>query len=140
MSIEAESVQAPRKTLSALAVFLDRRTLVMLALGFSAGLPFFLIFDTLSAWLRIAGLSIEVIGFFSLVTMIYSFKFLWAPLVDRTRVPILTGRLGHRIPGSPLRESGFSVPRRPSRSSRVCGSRRSPPHCRRSIPPWAGSP
>jgi PAT family beta-lactamase induction signal transducer AmpG len=77
-------------------VFLDRRTLVTLALGFSAGLPFLLVFDTLSAWLRSAGLSLEVIGFFSVVTMIYSFKFLWAPLVDRTAVPLLTAWLGHR--------------------------------------------
>jgi PAT family beta-lactamase induction signal transducer AmpG len=96
MSTEAEVVRAKRNTLSALAVFLDRRMLVMLALGFSAGLPFLLIFDTLSAWLRASGISLEVIGFFSLVTMIYSFKFLWAPLVDRTRVPILTAWLGHR--------------------------------------------
>ena len=96
MSTEAESVRAERSTLSALAVFVDRRMLVMLALGFSAGLPYFLIFDTLSAWLRASGLSLEVIGFFSLVTMIYSFKFLWAPLVDRTAVPVLTAWLGHR--------------------------------------------
>ena len=68
----------------------------MLALGFSAGLPFLLVFDTLSAWLRSAGVSLEVIGFFSLVTMIYAFKFLWAPLVDRTSVPVLTKWLGHR--------------------------------------------
>ena len=96
MSTEPESVRAERSTLSALAVFVDRRTLVMLALGFSAGLPFLLVFDTLSAWLRASGLSLEVIGFFSLVTMIYSFKFLWAPLVDRTAVPVLTAWLGHR--------------------------------------------
>jgi len=96
MSTEAESVRAPRNTLLALAVFVDRRTLVMLALGFSAGLPFLLVFDTLSAWLRAAGFSLEVIGFFSLVTMVYSFKFLWAPLVDRTSVPVLTARFGHR--------------------------------------------
>jgi PAT family beta-lactamase induction signal transducer AmpG len=69
---------------------------VTVALGFSASLPYLLIFDTLSAWLRSSGLSLEVIGFFSLVTMIYSFKFLWAPLVDRTAVPILTAWLGHR--------------------------------------------
>ncbi len=68
----------------------------MLALGFSAGLPLLLIFDTLSAWLREAGLSLSVIGFFGLVTLIYSFKFLWAPLVDRTMVPGLTRILGHR--------------------------------------------
>src|SRR6267142_2197832 len=96
MNTETEPVRAERSTFSALAVFVDRRTLVMLALGFSAGLPFLLVFDTLSAWLRAAGLSLEVIGFFSLVTMIYAFKFLWAPLVDRTSVPILTAWLGHR--------------------------------------------
>lgn len=77
-------------------LFVERRTLVMLALGFSAGLPYLLIFDTLSAWLRDAGLSLELIGFFSLATLAYSFKFLWAPLVDRTIVPGLTRLLGHR--------------------------------------------
>jgi PAT family beta-lactamase induction signal transducer AmpG len=76
--------------------FVERRSLIMLALGFSAGLPFLLIFDTLSAWLRVAGLSLEVIGFFSLTTLIYSFKFLWAPLIDRAKVPVLTAWLGHR--------------------------------------------
>ena len=68
----------------------------MIALGFASGLPYFLVFDTLSAWLRASGLSLEVIGFFSLVTLIFSFKFLWAPLVDRTQVPVLTRWLGHR--------------------------------------------
>jgi PAT family beta-lactamase induction signal transducer AmpG len=68
----------------------------MMALGFAAGLPFLLIFDTLSAWLRDVGLTLEVIGFFSLATLVYSFKFLWAPLIDRASVPWLTSRLGHR--------------------------------------------
>jgi PAT family beta-lactamase induction signal transducer AmpG len=68
----------------------------MIALGFSAGLPYFLVFDTLSAWFRASGLSLEVIGFFSLVTLISTFKFLWAPFIDRTRVPGLTPWLGHR--------------------------------------------
>src|SRR5690606_37601465 len=79
-----------------LAVYLERSSLVMIVLGISAGLPFLLIFDTLSAWLRDEGLTLEVIGFFSLATLVYSFKFLWAPLVDRTSVPWLTARLGHR--------------------------------------------
>lgn len=83
-------------TREALAAFFERRALVMMALGFAAGLPFLLIFDTLSAWLREVGLSLEVIGFFSLATLVYSFKFLWAPLVDRTRVPVLTDWVGHR--------------------------------------------
>lgn len=79
-----------------LAVYLERSSIVMVVLGFAAGLPFLLVFDTLSAWLRDEGLTLEVIGFFSLATLVYSFKFLWAPLVDRTRVPWLTAHLGHR--------------------------------------------
>jgi PAT family beta-lactamase induction signal transducer AmpG len=75
---------------------LERRSLVMLALGFSAGLPNLLIFDTLSAWLRETGTSLQTIGFFSLATLTYSLKFLWAPLVDRTALPFLTPLLGHR--------------------------------------------
>ncbi len=82
--------------LQSLAMFGERRSLVMLGLGFSSGLPYMLIFDTLSLWLRDAGLSLAVIGFFSLATLSFSFKFLWAPLIDRTRVPVLHGLLGHR--------------------------------------------
>ena len=92
-SAEARPARGP---VGALAVFAERRTAVMLALGFAAGLPNLLIFDTLSAWLRDSGLSLETISFFSLATLSYSFKFLWAPLVDRTTVPVLTKWLGHR--------------------------------------------
>jgi MFS transporter, PAT family, beta-lactamase induction signal transducer AmpG len=70
--------------------------LVMLALGFAAGLPNLLIFDTLSAWLRQVDVPLRTIGFFSLATLAYSLKFLWAPLVDRTAIPLLTPLLGHR--------------------------------------------
>jgi PAT family beta-lactamase induction signal transducer AmpG len=89
---------APRRptVLSALRVYTERASLVMVALGFSAGLPYFLVFDTLSAWLRASGLSLEVIGVFSLVTLISTFKFLWAPFIDRAQVPLLTQWLGHR--------------------------------------------
>ncbi|MBW8858210.1 MAG: MFS transporter, partial [Caulobacter sp.] len=87
----------PKKTLlQTLAFFGERRSLVMLGLGFASGLPFMLIFDTLSLWLRDAGPSLAVIGFFSLATLSFSFKFLWAPLIDRTRVPLLHGLVGHR--------------------------------------------
>ncbi|MFA5121933.1 MFS transporter [Zavarzinia sp.] len=82
--------------LGGLAVYGERRTLVMLALGFASGLPNLLVFDTLSAWLRDEGVSLSVIGFFSLATLAYSVKFLWAPLVDRFDLPLLTRRLGHR--------------------------------------------
>ena len=62
MSTTGESAAGSRTVLSALAVYTERSALVMIALGFAAGLPYFLIFDTLSAWFRSAGLSLEVIG------------------------------------------------------------------------------
>ena len=96
MGAPAGSASDGRTVVSALGVYGERPALVMVALGFSAGLPYFLIFDTLSAWLRASGLSLEVIGFFSLVTLVSTFKFLWAPFIDRTRVPVLGGWLGHR--------------------------------------------
>ncbi len=88
---------APKRSAgAALAVFFERRMLVMLALGFAAGLPNLLIFDTLSAWLRQVDVPLRTIGFFSLATLAYSLKFLWAPLVDRTSIPLLASLLGHR--------------------------------------------
>ncbi len=98
MTDETKAQAAPEKKtlLQTLAFFGERRSLVMLGLGFASGLPFMLIFDTLSLWLRDAGLSLAVIGFFSLATLSFSFKFLWAPLIDRAKVPVLHGLLGHR--------------------------------------------
>ena len=80
----------------ALAVYGERRVLVMLLLGFSAGLPFLLIFDTLSLWLRQSGLSLQTISIFALATLSYALKFIWAPVVDRVRVPVLNALLGPR--------------------------------------------
>lgn len=94
--MSAEAAEPKRGALAALAVYLERRALVMLALGFASGLPNLLIFDTLSLWLREAGLSLKVISIFALATLSYSLKFLWAPLIDRTQVPGLTRLLGHR--------------------------------------------
>ncbi|UAL10857.1 AmpG family muropeptide MFS transporter [Caulobacter segnis] len=93
-----DTAQPPEKKtlLQTLAFFGERRSLVMLGLGFASGLPYMLIFDTLSLWLRDAGLSLAVIGFFSLATLSFSFKFLWAPLIDRAKVPVLHTLLGHR--------------------------------------------
>lgn len=99
MTDETKAQAAPEKKktlLQTLAFFGERRSLVMLGLGFASGLPYMLIFDTLSLWLRDAGLSLAVIGFFSLATLSFSFKFLWAPLIDRTKIPVLHGLLGHR--------------------------------------------
>ena len=68
----------------------------MVWLGFSAGLPFLLVFSTLSAWLRDVGTDLSVIGFFSLVGVTYSVKVIWAPVVDRLPFPLLTRLLGKR--------------------------------------------
>lgn len=96
MSEHADTAPARRTLFSALSVYAERRAIVMIALGFAAALPYFLVFDTLSLWFRSSGISLEVIGFFSLVTFISSLKFLWAPFIDRGRIPVLTALVGHR--------------------------------------------
>ncbi len=68
----------------------------MLFLGFSAGIPLLLIFSSLSLWLREAGLERSAVTFFSWTALGYSFKFVWAPLVDTLPIPLLTRRLGRR--------------------------------------------
>lgn len=80
----------------ALLVYSKPRVLGMLFLGFSAGLPFLLVFSTLSAWLRDVGIERTVIGFFSWVGITYSIKVFWAPVVDSLSIPVLTRLLGKR--------------------------------------------
>ncbi len=72
------------------------RVVRMLFLGFSAGLPLLLIFSTLSLWLREADVSRSSVTYFSWAALGYSFKFIWAPLVDRLPVPLLSSLLGRR--------------------------------------------
>ena len=72
------------------------RVFGMLFFGFSAGLPFLLVFSTLSAWLKDEGISLAVIGFFGWIGMTYSIKVFWAPVVDHIRLPRFLGRLGRR--------------------------------------------
>jgi MFS transporter, PAT family, beta-lactamase induction signal transducer AmpG len=73
----------------------SRKTAIMLVFGFSAGLPFSLLVGTLNAWLGEAKIDLATIGIISWIGLAYAFKFLWSPLVDRTRLPIL-GKLGRR--------------------------------------------
>ncbi len=77
-------------------VYLEPPVLRMLVLGFGAGLPLVLIYGTLSYRLREAGVSLSAIGFLSWVVLVYPFKWVWAPAVDRLRLPVLTARLGRR--------------------------------------------
>lgn len=76
--------------------YLDRRAIIMLFLGFVAGIPILLIFSSLSLWLREAGIDRSVVTMFSWAALGYSFKFIWAPLVDAVPLPILTRLLGRR--------------------------------------------
>ncbi len=76
--------------------FAHPRVITMLFFGFSAGLPLMLIFSSLSLWLREAGIERSVVTLFSWAALGYSFKFIWAPLVDSLPVPGLTHKLGRR--------------------------------------------
>ena len=97
MTATPNEAEKPKlSALSALLAFFKPKPLLMLALGYASGMPFLLVNDTLSAWLRVEGLSLQVIGFFVLVTFSYTLKFMWAPLIDRLNVPWLNGKLGHR--------------------------------------------
>ncbi len=79
-----------------LRVYAEPASLRMLSLGFSAGLPFLLVFGTLSFWLREAGVDRSTIGHMSWVGIAFGFKWAWAPLVDRLPIPVLTRLLGRR--------------------------------------------
>ncbi len=82
--------------LASFRVYLEPATLRMLSLGFSAGLPLLLVLGTLSFWLREAGIDRTTIGYLSWVGLAYAFKWVWAPLVDRLPIPLLTTWLGRR--------------------------------------------
>ncbi|MBN9481127.1 MAG: hypothetical protein J0I52_12875 [Bordetella sp.] len=92
---EVAALQPSPKGLGVLkAAFRERRTLAMLLLGFSAGLPFAMLFGTLNAWLSDAGVSVATIGVLSWVGLFGAFKFLWSPAVGLT--PPVVGRMGRR--------------------------------------------
>lgn len=87
----------PEKSWSEAAkAYLDRRAIIMLFLGFAAGIPIMLIFSSLSLWLNEAGIDRSVVTMFSWAALGYSFKFIWAPLIDAVPLPFLTRWLGRR--------------------------------------------
>src|SRR3954468_2824549 len=77
------------------AALATRKSATMLAFGFSSGLPFALLIGTLNAWLGEAKINLATLGVLSWIGLSYAFKFLWSPLVDRVRLPLLE-RLGRR--------------------------------------------
>ncbi|MGL5284508.1 MFS transporter, PAT family, beta-lactamase induction signal transducer AmpG [Aeromonas sp. RU39B] len=79
-----------------LAIYLESRVMILLALGFSSGLPLLLVFGTLSYWLREADVTLSDIGYMSWVALAYGFKWVWSPLVDRLPLPLLSRLIGRR--------------------------------------------
>jgi MFS transporter, PAT family, beta-lactamase induction signal transducer AmpG len=91
------TVGTPRTSFAdTLAVYLKRRVLIVMFLGFSSGLPLALSGSTLLVWMTEAGVNLGTIGLFALVGTPYTIKFLWAPLIDALDVPVLSRRFGRR--------------------------------------------
>src|ERR1700729_3382128 len=96
---QPEPAIAPTRRASfreSLAVYLQRRVLIVLLLGFSSGLPLALSGSTLLIWMRESGVDLGTIGLFALVGTPYTLKFIWAPLVDALHVPFFTRAFGRR--------------------------------------------
>ena len=90
-------VAVPRASFAdTLAVYLKRRVLIVMFLGFSSGLPLALSGSTLLVWMTESGVNLGTIGLFALVGTPYTIKFLWAPLIDALDVPVLSRRFGRR--------------------------------------------
>ena len=81
---------------SDLSIYFDKRMLRILLLGAISGFPWVIIGSALTLWLKEDGISRSTIGWAGLIFGVYAINFLWAPLVDRIRVPILTSLIGHR--------------------------------------------
>ena len=94
---DSGSVAASRPSFAeTLAVYLKRRVLIVMLLGFSSGLPLALSGSTLAIWMTEVGVNLKTIGLFALVGTPYTIKFLWAPLIDALNVPLLSRWLGRR--------------------------------------------
>ena len=78
------------------SVYFDKRMIKILLLGAISGFPWVIIGSSLSLWLKEDGLSRSTIGWAGLIFAVYAFNYLWAPIIDRIRIPWLTNRLGHR--------------------------------------------
>ena len=78
------------------SVYYDRRMIKILLLGAISGFPWVIIGSSLSLWLKEDGLSRSTVGWAGLIFAVYAFNYLWAPLVDRIRIPWLTSKIGHR--------------------------------------------
>lgn len=94
--MDIKSLETSHSWRESLQALFQRHVFYMLLLGFSAGLPLLLIFSSLSLWLGEAGIEKSAVTYFSWAALGYSFKFVWAPLVDCLPIPFLTKTLGLR--------------------------------------------
>ena len=78
------------------SIYFDRRMIKILLLGVISGFPWVIIGSSLSLWLKEDGLSRSTIGWAGLIFAVYAFNYLWAPIIDRVRIPFLTNKIGHR--------------------------------------------
>ena len=85
--------------LDSLAVYKDIRMVRILLLGAISGFPWVLIGSSLSLWLKEDGLSRSTIGWAGLIFAVYAFNYLWAPIIDRIRIPWLTNKIGIFVKG-----------------------------------------
>ena len=104
----AEAAQRPKGWKLLRAALATRKAATMLAFGFSSGLPFALLIGTLNAWLGDAKINLATIGVLSWIGLSYAFKFLWSPLVDRVKLPLL-GQLGRRKSWIVLCQAGLVI-------------------------------
>lgn len=95
MSSDAQPLQQAHSLRESIALYRDRRLFIIFVLGISSGFPWVLIASSMTAWLQEAGLTRTSIGFFGSIFAVYSVNFLWAPLVDRIKLPLLN-KLGQR--------------------------------------------
>ena len=84
------------KTIDYLKLYFEKRMARILLLGFMSGFPWVLIGSALSLWLKENDLSRSTIGLAGLIFGVYAINFLWAPLIDRLHIPILSKKIGHR--------------------------------------------
>jgi len=99
LMMQAESYnlkRLQRSFLEAVKIYSDHRLIIVFFMGFASGLPFLLSGATLSIWLTESGVSLTAIGLFALVGTPYNLKYLWAPLIDRVPIPVISKLLGRR--------------------------------------------
>ncbi len=89
-------IQRKQSLTESFSVYFDRRMIKILLLGAISGFPWVIIGSSLSLWLQEDGLSRSTIGWAGLIFAVYAFNYLWAPIIDRVRVPWLTNKIGHR--------------------------------------------